>query len=1559
MDASGLARRQPVGHERDSHALSLRPIKVRSISHLMAVVPTAQPSPVATTSSARRDRIATPPGWTTVRSDRMRIAIDYRITALPRDLMTRGIPRYTQQQLREVLRIDRANEYILLSPDRGDRDVILPEIRRAPNVTVQPFPWSAATRAARPDDPSVTLRKTEELQQWIVRERIDLYHHTAVWLSTEVVMPAIDACPVVATVFDLIPLLFPEDFTAFGLMDLWWSGFDFARTADRLIAISDFTRREVVQHMRVPTERIDVAHPVADPVFRPMPVTEARRRLAELPTAIPDRFVLAVTFMGATKNLDTLLRAYASIPAARRRRLPLVTVGFNGPPVGSRLRASIKSAGIEGEVIVTGTVSDEQLAALYNAAALFVCPSRYEGFGMPVLEAMQCGTPVLTTTASALPEVAGEAAHLVAPDDEEAFAHAIEAIASDEDRRAAMRAASLERARAFPAEALGRTTLAAYEGTAAERPRRPTRPRAALWTPFPPQTDRVARRGLELADALASTYDVEVFVGDGLLPDRPTRRRHRVRHHTAFERRHAQAPFDLLVYQPGSAANDIAASAAERWPGVVVLHDAEVIARLTPALANATMIVVHTDAVRRALPTTLAAKTRVLPAGVADLLGTRPALEAESARARLQVAPSTFVIGVVETSWGKDAAICLRAIAELVRTCPHVCLIFLEPDTPAAAIKTITGDACALGLDGRVRWLDHAVRADVDEALLACDVVVAVGNRDSSRTPFGLLRAAAASKPAVTSDLPSWRIGPADASIRLPPGPRVAESLAAALRTLAFDPRRREAMGMAARAAYEADGTLEQMGRAYRDLVNAPIAPPSSAPASTAPGRRPLAFNKACEIEDFDDPEFAALMRDVLEYKAHRFGADFPHGVEHNKDWEVTMAVRALRQFGALRPDARLLGVAAGTEDTTYYLTRHVREVTIVDRYLQPGVWGLNAPTWMLASPGLAANDRCDVRRLAVEHSDARRLRFADETFDGIFSSGSIEHFGGLDDVAHAAYEMGRVLKPGGVLSMSTVVVDDEGPTRIGWPGSLLMFRHGDLARYIVEASGLELVDPLETTVSNATMQTRRSLALAMADHQTIVRELGAKGESEAFLHWDFPHVALDYEGFTFHSMHLTLRKTDRYPIADNAWARPTPELDADLVEARRLLVEQRGGWEAMPGPPLAANGARRSRVLQQARHLARTRNLRARARHLHALAGGWESELRRRASRSGRAVSAPLSSDRAITIRRHGLPPYVVMIDPTQTGDLVADVYAAGLGGSADRAEIDLLLALVAADDVVIDVGAHIGTVALPLAAAGCEVLAIEASPTNARLLRAGVVRNGFRRVHVVEAAADAVAGRTPFVPNGAWGQLAAWDHPYAVSVPAVRVDDLIDAAAYERVALVKLDVEGAELRAIEGMSRLLARSDAPVVFYESNGHTLASVNATPGDLVGAFESRGYRCFALYATRLAPVTPTSVQPRVVENHVAVKGEVPAAIRARMRGPLTPREWRRLVASDASSALADSRRHVARVLERAPADLLRHRHLARMLDALARDRDESVRQAAAWWTRSPRKETRT
>src|SRR5258708_25106092 len=145
------------------------------------------------------------------------------------------------------------------------------------------------------------------------------------------------------------------------------------------------------------------------------------------------------------------------------------------------------------------------------------------------------------------------------------------------------------------------------------------------------------------------------------------------------------------------------------------------------------------------------------------------------------------------------------------------------------------------------------------------------------------------------------------------------------------------------------------------------------------------------------------------------------------------MAIRALGEFGALRPDSRILGVAAGKEDTLFYLTRHVQQVFATDLYLWSGDWSATSPLSMLVQPELAAPYACDPNRLVIQHMDARSLRFPDDTFDGIFSSCAIEHFGDLQDIASAAYEMGRGLKPGGLLAISTPLQLGGPPRGTGW----------------------------------------------------------------------------------------------------------------------------------------------------------------------------------------------------------------------------------------------------------------------------------------------------------------------------------------------------------------------------------------------------------------------------------------------------------------------------------------------------------------------------------------------
>ncbi|MFN2607044.1 MAG: class I SAM-dependent methyltransferase [Acidimicrobiales bacterium] len=329
--------------------------------------------------------------------------------------------------------------------------------------------------------------------------------------------------------------------------------------------------------------------------------------------------------------------------------------------------------------------------------------------------------------------------------------------------------------------------------------------------------------------------------------------------------------------------------------------------------------------------------------------------------------------------------------------------------------------------------------------------------------------------------------------------------------------------------------------------------PPAGGPG---PPASRLGFNKACELEDFADPELADVIREVCAYKTDAFGPDFPAGGEHRKDWEVAMAVRALRAWGAVHQGADILGVAAGAEDTAFHLTTSVARVFVTDRYLDPGPWRPLAPLSMLVDPAEAAPAPFAPDRLVAQHMDARRLRYPDESFDGVFSSGSIEHFGSLEAVAAAAYEMGRVLKPGGVLALSTELWLG-GPRGRGWSNRTLLFSADDLERYIVAASGLEPVDELAVSASAPTLATVQDLGTALAEHAAVVGGALGRKNPKGWTAWTFPHLALRQEGYVFGSVHLTLRKGASYEGAANDWARPSPAMEAEVVADARMALSR------------------------------------------------------------------------------------------------------------------------------------------------------------------------------------------------------------------------------------------------------------------------------------------------------------------------------------------------------------------------------------------------------------------
>lgn len=229
-------------------------------------------------------------------------------------------------------------------------------------------------------------------------------------------------------------------------------------------------------------------------------------------------------------------------------------------------------------------------------------------------------------------------------------------------------------------------------------------------------------------------------------------------------------------------------------------------------------------------------------------------------------------------------------------------------------------------------------------------------------------------------------------------------------------------------------------------------------------------------------------------------------GYSRRKEWEIGIALDTLRENGAVHDEAFILGVGAGNEPTIYHLTNETKMVFATDIYLDSGAWNANAPIEMLEYPQYFAGDiKFDCNRLVVQHMDGRFLNYPDNFFDGIFSSGSIEHFGGWDDIAQSAREMGRVLKQGGILSLSTEFkISGEGD---GWDGVKLLSAE-DLDRYIIKPSGLTLIDEPNYTVNEQTL----------AHEMTLLEAIAIKDKTQI-------ETVLNYNGFQFTSVHLALRK--------------------------------------------------------------------------------------------------------------------------------------------------------------------------------------------------------------------------------------------------------------------------------------------------------------------------------------------------------------------------------------------------------------------------------------------------
>lgn len=283
----------------------------------------------------------------------------------------------------------------------------------------------------------------------------------------------------------------------------------------------------------------------------------------------------------------------------------------------------------------------------------------------------------------------------------------------------------------------------------------------------------------------------------------------------------------------------------------------------------------------------------------------------------------------------------------------------------------------------------------------------------------------------------------------------------------------------------------------------------------------PLKANKACELSDFSDSELRGWIREIFTHEITRLGPSFPDGVEYRKHWEIAMTALALSRAELLDGSTEALGIGAGNEPTLFWLTNRVRRVFATDLYLDPAEWEQSAHSSMLVRPEAHWPFSWRPRRLVVQHMDARDLRYESGTFDAIFSSSALEHFGDRDDVARAVREMHRVLRPGGLLCLSTELrLNGPGP---GLPG-ILMFDEAELRELVIGNGPWQPLDQPDLSVAADTLATVKEFAESAAD---VTRHVTAEGRLVFHrLDWSrYPQIVLREGALWWTSVHLALRR--------------------------------------------------------------------------------------------------------------------------------------------------------------------------------------------------------------------------------------------------------------------------------------------------------------------------------------------------------------------------------------------------------------------------------------------------
>jgi glycosyltransferase involved in cell wall biosynthesis len=617
--------------------------------------------------------------------------------------------------------------------------------------------------------------------------------------------------PVACMAYDLIPLLYSDHYLKHRrLRERYADRVRWLVQSDLVLAISSSTRSDVCRLLRLPEEHVvSIRGGAPDQAGTPT-APDVGELLASL--AIDRPFILTVGGADPRKNLRGALAAFALVEERLRRDLLLVIVCALPPAEEHALQHAADGLGIGRALRLAGFVEDEALQALYRASRLVLFPSHYEGLGLPVLEALAAGAPLVAAGTSSVPEFAGAVSHLADPSSPPDMARAIERALADprdhgvEHRRRHAASFTWQESAARALDAIGWMT-------SRRRPTSSAPPQIAWVSPLPPTPSGISDYSVDLLAGLADHFDVTAVVSDDVAVDRTAARLCPVIRPGEAMERHRRTPFDLFVYHLGNSDRHVymldllrrhsgllvlhevrlgglalRARAAGAWPGRLADEVAREGARdladalrrgeaehariadevmLTRGLADASEgVVVHSAWSWQLLRPHTARPLFQIPMGVPAAAAGPP----QAARARLGIAPGRFlVVTLGEVTAAKRVDRLLRACGALPQAARTRLDLRVVGDGPPALVSQLRELARELGVAGQLRFEGRVPMPALLDYASAADACVQLRYPARGETSAALLRALSAGAACIVTKAGSFAELPDDAALAVTP----------------------------------------------------------------------------------------------------------------------------------------------------------------------------------------------------------------------------------------------------------------------------------------------------------------------------------------------------------------------------------------------------------------------------------------------------------------------------------------------------------------------------------------------------------------------------------------------------------------------------------------------------------------------------------------------------------------------------------------------------------------------------------------------------------------------